>query len=113
MLCVCDISLVQVLPWKSTKFYEESQGFPSKSLMRFALGTDMVQASVNALCSITFIGISLNKKGSSTDVAVQTFVGISIAASLLTALTTIMLLFLKERLLKTKFAARGGEQRKT
>ena len=107
MLCVCDISLVQVLPWRSTKFYEESQGFPSKSLMRFALGTDMVQASVNALCSITFIGISLNKEGSSTNVAVQTFVGISIAASLATALTTIMLLFLKERLLKTKFAARG------
>ena len=106
MLCVCDISLVQVLPWKSTKFYEESQGFPSKSLMRFALGTDMVQASVNALCSITFIGISLNKEGSSTNVAVQTFVGISIAASLATALTTIMLLILKERVLKTKIAAR-------
>merc|ERR1712178_276529 len=52
LLCVCDISLVQMLPWKDTAFFKESKGFPNKSLMRFALVSDIIQASVSVLRSI-------------------------------------------------------------
>ena len=43
ILCACDISFIQMLPWKNTTFYEDSKGFPSKSLMHFALVVDIMQ----------------------------------------------------------------------
>ena len=101
LLCVCDISLVQMLPWKDTAFFKESKGFPNKSLMRFALGSDIVQASVSALCSIIYIGSAMarNAKNPTTSPEAQAFFGINITVSLLTVTMSFMLLYLKDRLL--------------
>ena len=55
LLCVCDICLVQMLPWKRTDFYAKTNGFPSKSLMRFSLGIGMIQAGGSAICTIVYL----------------------------------------------------------
>ena len=112
ILCAFDISLVQMLPWKSTAFFKESKGFPSKSLMRFALGADMVQASVSALCSIVYIGSAMasNAKSATTSSEAQVFFGLNITLSLLTVTMSFVLLYLRERLLKmTASAAQQGD----
>ena len=90
-----------MLPWKDTAFFKESKGFPNKSLMRFALGSDIIQASVSALCSIIYIGSAMasNAKNPTTSSEAQAFFGINISVSLLTVTMSFMLLYLKDRLL--------------
>ena len=115
VLCACDISMVQMLPWKDTAFFEESKGFPCKSLMRFALGADMVQASVSALCSIVYIGTAMasDAKNPTTSSEAQVFFGLNITVSLLTVIMSFVLLYLRERLLMmtgTASTLEGNEQ---
>ena len=111
ILCACDISLVQMLPWNNTAFFKESKGFPSKSLMRFALGADMVQASVSALCSIIYIGsaMSADAKNPTTSSQAQVFFGLNITVSLLTVIVSFVLLYLKDRLLQMTDEGAKGE----
>lgn len=102
ILCACDICLVQLLPWKETAFHDESKGFPAKSLMRFALGADMLQAFVSALCSIIFMAnvSASDAKDPATSWRAKVFFGLNITGSLLTVIMSFVLLYLKERLLK-------------
>merc|ERR1711871_1060020 len=118
ILCACDISMVQMLPWKCSSFYASSKGFPNKSLMRFALGTDMVQGLVSALCSMIYISsaVARGAKNPTTSKYAQTFFGLSVTISLLTVTASFVILCLKERLLKRlnkKDEYEGGEKRKS
>lgn len=108
ILCACDVSIVQMLPWQNTAFYQASHGFPRKSLLRFALGTDMLQAAVSALCSIIYIGNALSKdaKNATTSSGAQLFFALNITMSILTVTLGFTLLFLKDRLLKRSTIAR-------
>ena len=100
-----------MLPWKDTAFFKESKGFPSKSLMRFALGSDIIQASVGALCSIIYIGSAMasNAKNPTTSSEAQAFFGINISVSLLTVTMSFMLLYLKDRLLMMAVEQEGAK----
>ena len=102
-LCALNITLLQMLPWNNTPFYEESQGFPSKLLMRFALCIDMIQASVSALCSMIYIGSALTKgvKDPTTSIEAKIFFGLSIVASLMTVIMSIVVLFFQYSIGKT------------
>ena len=108
LVCACDISLVQILPWNNTEFYKMSQGFPSKSLMRFSLGVDLVQASVSTICSVAFLNFLKDGKETENRETLL-FTGVSITASLITVITSFMVLFLKEKLLELKKGAGGKE----
>ena len=93
-----------MLPWKCNSFYAESKGFPSKTLMRFSLGADMIQALISALCSCTYIGISAAKgeKDPTTSPNARILFVLNIAISFVTIVLGILLLYMKDRLLKKK-----------
>tara|TARA_A100001015_G_scaffold289185_1_gene360785 strand:+ start:183 stop:2684 length:2502 start_codon:yes stop_codon:yes gene_type:complete len=104
LLCCCDVSLVQMLPWKRTAFYTASNGFPSKSIMRLALGVDTIQAGVSAICTIIYVGseMTANKNDPATGSEARIFLALSISMSLITLSMGIVLLLLKELLLEKK-----------
>ena len=54
IVCMGDISLVKMLPWKKSAFYTESKGFPSISLMQLCLGVKTLQSAVSVICQISF-----------------------------------------------------------
>ena len=99
LLCVCDISLVQLLPWKRTDFYAKSNGFPSKSLMRFSLGIDMIQAGGSAICTIVYLALSSHQSDPTTSPEARLLFAMNISLSLLTLIMSLVVLFLKDRLL--------------
>ena len=47
--------MVQMLTWKSVEFYERSNGFPTKSLMRVCLIIETTQSIVSGLCQTTLL----------------------------------------------------------
>ena len=118
LLCACDISLMQMLPWKNTSFYEESKGFPSKSMMRFALSIDILQASVSALCSIIYIGsaVARGEKDATTSTQGQIFFGMNITANVIMVIMSFVFLYLREQLFSGTINMREGgsdERRKS
>lgn len=86
ILCLCDISLVQMLPWSNTRFFSASHGFPSKSMMRFALGVDILQAGVSVVCTIIYLtsAMSDRAKDPMTSSAALVVFALNIAFSLFT-----------------------------
>ncbi len=55
ILSLCDVTMVQMLPWKNVAFYKESNGFPTMSLMRVCLGVETIQSIVSVLCQTIFL----------------------------------------------------------
>ena len=55
IVCIGDITLVQMLPWKKSVFYTESKGFPSISLMQLCLGVKTLQSAVSVICQISYL----------------------------------------------------------
>ena len=55
IVCMGDISLVQMLPWKKSVFYTESKGFSSISLMQLCLGVKTLQSGVSVICQISYL----------------------------------------------------------
>ena len=53
IVCMGDISLVKMLPWKKSAS-TESKGFPSISLMQLCLGVKTLQSAVSVICQISF-----------------------------------------------------------
>ena len=100
-----------MLPWSNTPFYADSNGFPSKSMMRFALGVDTLQAGVSAICTIFYLATTLSRtqKDPTTGPEAQTLFALNIAISLLTLTMGLVVLFLKDRLLKKNKKARTEE----
>jgi hypothetical protein len=104
LLCACDVSLVQMLPWNNTSFYKESVGYPSKSMMRFAVGVDLLQAGVSVICTITYLAGTMatnDAKDPTTTAEARSLFALNITISLLTLTASFVVLFLKDRLLQS------------
>ena len=54
VVCMGDITLVRMLPWKKSVFYTESKGFPCISLMQLCLGVKTLQSIVSDM-QITYL----------------------------------------------------------
>ena len=52
LLSMIDCPMLQFLPWKDSPMYRESDGFPSQTVMKWSLGTDALQATVNGIIQI-------------------------------------------------------------
>merc|ERR1711871_499632 len=76
--------------------------------MRFALGVDTLQAGVSAICTIFYLATTLSRtqKDPTTGPEAQTLFALNIAISLLTLTMGLVVLFLKDRLLKKNKKAR-------
>jgi hypothetical protein len=52
---MCDVTMVQYLPWKRSTFYTESEGYPDMSVLKFALGIKSVQTLVSVICQLSYL----------------------------------------------------------
>ena len=82
ILCMGDISLVKMLPWKKSVFYTESKGFPSISLMQLCLGVKTLQSAVSAICQISYLVSNSNLNDPTTLPQAKALFGLNIAVSL-------------------------------
>jgi hypothetical protein len=55
VLTMCDVTMVQYLPWKRSTFYTESEGYPDMSVLKFALGIKSVQTLVSVVCQLSYL----------------------------------------------------------
>ena len=99
IVCMGDISLVKLLPWKKSVFYTESKGFPSLSLMQLCLGLKTLQSAVSVICQISYLVSNSNLNDPTTSPQAKALFGLNIAVSLTSFVMGLVMLLLKGSLM--------------
>ena len=105
VLSFCDVTLVQMMPWKSVDFYVESKGFPSMSMMRFCLGIETIQSIVSVICQIIYLLAYNDVNDPLMSVQARLLFGLNIFSSVIMVIMVIIrvvILFFKQVLFKQK-----------
>ena len=95
IVCMGDITLVQMLPWKKSVFYTESKGFPSVSLMQLCLGVKTMQSAVSVICQISYLVSNSNLNDPTTSPQAKALFGLNIAVSMTSVMMGMITLLLK------------------
>jgi hypothetical protein len=60
LLSLCDVTMLQYLPWKKSRFFVVSDGYPSQSLMQTTLLIKTVESFVTVTCEILYLELYSN-----------------------------------------------------
>jgi hypothetical protein len=52
---MCDVTMLQFLPWRRSVFYTESNGYPNFHVMKFVLGIETIQTLVSVSCQMVHL----------------------------------------------------------
>ena len=99
LLSLFDCSLLQFLPWNASEMYTESQGFPSLTVLKWALGTDTMQATASVITQIYFLSTSANLNEPTTTAQAKALFGLNISFAVMGAVSGLVTLCLKNGLL--------------
>ena len=102
LLCasLCDVTLVQLFPWRDSAFYKESKGFPSIDLLRICLGVKSLQTVVSVVCQIVFLASSHTLYDPRTSWQAKVLFFVNIIVSVISVIVSLLMLSLKGSLLK-------------
>ena len=101
IICMGDISLVKMLPWKKSVFYTESKGFPSVSLMQLCLGVKTLQSAVSVICQISYLVSNSNLNDPTTSPQAKALFGLNIGVSMISVIMGMIMLLLKGSLMRS------------
>merc|ERR1711871_1007334 len=101
IVCMGDITLVQMLPWKKSIFYTESKGFPSISLMQLCLGVKTLQSAVSVICQIIYLVSNSNLNDPTTSPQAKALFGLNIGVSMISVIMGMIMLLLKGSLMRS------------
>ena len=55
LLTFCDVSMLQFMPWRKSRFFVLSVGYPTMRVMNIAMGTKAIQSIVSVVCECEFL----------------------------------------------------------
>ena len=103
ILGLCDITMLQFLPWKASRFYTLSEGFPSLGMMKLCLIIKMVQSAVSVICQVTYLAKTSDLNDPTTTAQAKALFGMNIVVSTVGVFLWFLLWVLKGgRLLKAE-----------
>merc|ERR1711871_1753639 len=103
--CLGDITMMQMLPWKASAFYDDSQGFPSYRMMKFALGVKTLQSVASVICQLIYLGSNNSANDPTATKEAKALFGLSITISMVSMFMGVLILFLKG-----KYLRKAGEE---
>jgi hypothetical protein len=107
----CDVSVLQLMPWKESNFYTQSIGYPSMDLMLICMGVKMVQSLASVVCQSAYLIFNSNLNDPTMSNQARALFGMSIGLSVVTLIMGGLILMLKRALLK-KLSEEEGEKAK-
>jgi hypothetical protein len=101
LLSLTDVTMLQFMPWKApNKFYVESKGMPTMTMLKVCLVTKAVQTTVSVACQLAFLTMKSSLNDAATSGQSKALFSANIIISVTNVLLGLVLLFLKEGLLK-------------
>jgi hypothetical protein len=96
----CDCTMLQLMPWLESTFYQESMGYPSLDLMLFCMVMKTAQSLVSVICQAIFIFEKSNLDDPLMTTQAKILFGMSIALSAAQLIMGLMMLLVKWSVLK-------------
>ena len=101
LLTMCDVTMLQFLPWKRSTFYTESEGYPDLSVMKFAVGIKTVQALASVLCQMSYLALETKVHDPTTSPEAQALFALNIVFSVSAVSFGLVMLVIKNNLLRS------------
>jgi hypothetical protein len=108
----CDVSMLQLMPWKESKFYTQSIGYPSMDLMLICMGVKMVQSLASVVCQSAYLTRNSAHNDPTMSNQARALFGLSIGLSVVTLIMGGVILLLKWSLLKKVDKEQQQEEKK-
>ena len=100
LMSFCDVTMVQFLPWKRSKFFGLSKGYPSMGLLSLSLATKTLQSFVSVVCQLKYLFDNNTIDSPTTSFQAKIAFSLSITSSSLAVVMGVLLFSLKYQLLK-------------
>jgi hypothetical protein len=97
---MCDLSMVEFLPWKQSKFFQESHGLPSMYVLKFYLEISVVHSIVSVICEIAYLATYSGLDDATTGEQAKALFGLNIAFSIGGLFLSFIMYVLKGELLR-------------
>jgi hypothetical protein len=105
---MCDVTTLQYLPWKTSSFYTESEGYPDMSVLKFALGIKTVQAFVSVICQLSYLVSEADVNDPTMGAQAKALFALNIMFSLASVMYGVMVWIMKKQ---TLFFLQSEQQR--
>merc|ERR1711871_1639224 len=96
----CEVTMVQLMPWQQSRFYEESIGYPCFDLMTVCMVVKTLQSFVSVICQAAYMMIDSDLSDPTMSIQARILFSLSIALSMVTLIMGVMTLSLKYALLR-------------
>jgi hypothetical protein len=111
LLTFCDVSMLQFMPWRKSRFFVLSEGYPTMRVMNIAMGTKAIQSMVSVMCECEF----LRRIGEDEDNPIKSDFAyalfyMNITVGVLTVIMDLLVLCLRGSLLREAEMARVVEK---
>jgi hypothetical protein len=109
----CDCTMLQLMPWLESTFYQESMGYPSLDLMLLCMVIKTAQSLVSVICQAIFIFEKSNLDDPLMTTQAKILFGMSIALSAAQLIMGLMMLLVKWSVLKKVDVEEAQDQQST
>ena len=96
----CDVTMVQLMPWQQSRFYEESIGYPCYDLMTVCMVVKTLQSLVSVICQIVYLTMTSDLSDPTMSIQAKILFSLSITLSMVQLIMGVMMLSLKSALLR-------------
>ena len=96
----CDVTMLQLMPWEQSRFYEESMGYPCFDLMIVCMVVKTLQSLVSVICQIGYVWKNSDLSDPTMSTQAKILFALSITLSTVTLIMGVMMLMLKWALLR-------------
>jgi hypothetical protein len=101
LLSLCDVTMLHFLPWKKSRFFVVSEGYPSQSLMQTSLLIKTVQSSMNVACEISYLMYSNDAANPMSSPAAQALFYMNIIFGVITVVMDLLMLCMRGEILRS------------
>ena len=99
LLSFCDVTMFRFIPWKKSKFYTLSEGYPSMTLMNFCLVIKTVETFVSVVCDVIYLSLYGDDGASSIQRQTQSLFIINIIFGVATIVMDLLVLCVRRGML--------------
>jgi hypothetical protein len=95
LLSLCDLSMLQFLPWKKSRFFTLSEGYPSMGFMKICLVIKTAQSIISTACEVRFLTYYSNTNGPTTSPEAQALFYLNIIFGVFTVIFDLLVLCMR------------------
>ena len=109
LLSVCDVTMLQFLPFRRSKMNTESKGYPTFGMMKFCLGLDTIATIGSACTQIIFLNNEEYAHNPSTNEIGKAVFSLNIIVSIAGALIGFLFLYIKREVIQNAEKSSGSD----